>query len=72
MKIIILDRTGHTEVDASADEAIALLEKEMNRRPTSVMVDAPGQSTRYLRKAEDARSLDPDAVVTVAPQLQGG
>lgn len=71
MRLIKLDKTGHTELDLSTDEMIAELEKEMNGGK-AVVAEAPGQEPTYLRRPEDARGLSPEAKVTVMPQLAGG
>jgi len=71
MTLIKLDRTGHTEVELDTDAMIAALEKEMNGR-MAVVAEEPGKEPTYLRAPEDARTLSPEATVTVMPQLMGG
>ena len=72
MKLRILDRTGHTETDLSADEMITALEREMNVAGKVAIAEQPGSEPVYLRDAKAARDLSPDTVVTVMPQLRGG
>lgn len=71
MRLLILDRTGHTEVEVDTDEMIRQLEREMNGSK-AVVAEEPGREPRYLRTPEQARDLRPEAVVTVMPQLMGG
>lgn len=72
MKLIKLDRTGHTELELSPDAMIAELEKEMNSGWKVVIAEEPGKEPVYLRKPEQVKDLSPAAQVTVAPQLMGG
>ena len=72
MKLRILDRTGHTETDVDAEAMITSLEREMNTRGKVAIAEEPGREPVYLRDAQAARGLSPDAVVTVMPQLRGG
>lgn len=72
MTLIKLDRTGHTELDLSPEEMVKELEQEMNSGRKVVIAEQPGQEPVYLRKAEQAKDLSPQARVTVAPQLMGG
>ena len=72
IKLRILDRTGHTETDLSADEMITALEREMNTVGKVAIAEQSGHEPVYLRDPKAARDLSPDAVVTVMPQLRGG
>ena len=72
MKLIKLDRTGHTELDLGTDEMIEELQKEMNAPGKVVIAEEPGKAPIYLRTPEQAKDLSPEARVTIAPQLMGG
>ena len=72
MKLIKLDRTGHTELDLGTDGMIEELQKEMNTAGKVAIAEEPGKAPVYLRKPEQAKDLSPEARVTIAPQLMGG
>lgn len=72
MKLIRLDKTGHTELDLTPEEMIRELERDMNTPGKVAIAEQPGQAPTYLRRPQDAKELDPATRVTVAPQLQGG
>ena len=72
MKLIKLDRTGHTELDLGTEEMIEELQKEMNAPGKVAIAEEPGKAPVYLRKPEQAKDLSPEARVTIAPQLMGG
>lgn len=72
MKIRIIDSTGHTDVELPVDEAIREIEKAMNERARSILVETtPGADSFRVKKAEDVREY-PEARVWVIPQLAGG
>ena len=72
MKLVKLDRTGHTELECDVDQMIAELEKEMNTGRKVAVAEEPGKESIYVRKPDQVRRLHPDTVVTVMPQLAGG
>jgi hypothetical protein len=73
MKILILDRSGHTEVKTeSTEEAIKELETRMNDGTLAVVESKGAQS--YIRDPKELKEYadDPEAKVYVMPQLKGG
>lgn len=71
MKLVKLDRTGHTELDLAPEDMIRELETEMNRGKVAI-AEVANQRPTYLRKAQDVRALPETATITVMPQLAGG
>ena len=72
MKLIKLDRTGHTELELGTEEMIEALQQEMNAPGKVAIAEEPGKPPIYLRRPEQAKDLSPEARVTIAPQLMGG
>lgn len=76
MKLIRLDKTGHTETLVSVDQIIAETEQQMNavggRERCSVLVTEPGQPAVRVDDLTTLPTKHPESEVVILPQLVGG
>ena len=74
MQLIALDHTGHTEL-ATPETGVAEILAEAERLLNSgrqLLVEVPGQESRYVREVKDLPAIPEDATVYAFRPLAGG
>ena len=74
MRLISLDHTGHTELatpDATV-EAIITEAEGLLKGGRQLLVEAPGQESRYVRDVKDLPGVPEDATLYAFRPLAGG
>ena len=76
MKVVRLDKSGHTEVAVSVDDIITETERMMNevggKARCSVLVQEPGQAAVRVDDLTTLPTKHPESDVFILPQLVGG
>jgi hypothetical protein len=75
MTLRILNSRGHTEVLGTVEEIVGEVERFMNaggKDRYTILAEAPGEQGVRVESAAGLRTVDPESVVTLLPQIAGG